>query len=103
MFVTAGLNAPSAIALDQAGTAWIANSGTSTLSAVNGSGTAFGPYTGGGLSTPRSVSVDGQGNIWLANSGNNSVSEFNGSGTALSGTGFATSGGTPIGIAINPR
>ena len=100
-------NAPSAIAIDTSGNAWIANSGNSTLTELTSAGTnaTNSPFSGGGLSTPTSVAIDGLGNIWLANSGNNSASEFSSSGTALSGTSGYTATGlsTPVALAINPH
>jgi streptogramin lyase len=97
-----GLNGPSAVAIDQSGNAWVANAGNSTVAMVTPGG-AVSTFSGGGLNVPESIAVDGQSNIWLANFGNNSVSEFNSSGVPLSGSGFASAGGTPIAVVFNPN
>jgi hypothetical protein len=99
---TLGLSGPSAVAIDQTGNAWVANAGNSSVAKVTAGG-AVSTFTGGGLNVPESIAIDGQGNAWLANAGNNTVSEFSNSGTVLSGAGFATAGGMPIGVAFNPQ
>jgi streptogramin lyase len=95
-----GMSAPSAVAVDQAGDVWVANAGNVAKVTVGG---AVSTFTGGGLSLPQSIAIDGQGNVWLANAGNGMLSEFSNSGGALSGTGFASAGGTPIGVGISPN
>jgi streptogramin lyase len=108
------MNAPSAIAIDTNGNAWIANAGNSTLtelSSTNGTvaNVTGSPFSGGGLSGPSSVAIDGLGNVWLSNAtavnGNYPISEFNSSGVAQSGsTGYIVSGvSAPVGIAINTK
>jgi hypothetical protein len=95
-----GLSAPSAVAVDQAGDVWVAN--TASVAKVVPGG-AVSMFMGGGLSLPSSIAIDGQGNVWLANAGNGMVSEFSNSGVVLSGSGFASAGGTPIAVAITPN
>jgi hypothetical protein len=76
-YTTGGISGATALAIDGAGTVWVANAAGS-LSAVNSSGTAVfsAPVaTAAGLSTPASVSVDSAGSLWIANSGNNTVTE----------------------------
>lgn len=95
-----GMSAPSAVAIDQGGNVWVANASNVAKVTVGG---AVSPFTGGGLSLPQSIAIDGQGNVWLTNAGNGLLSEFSNSGTVLSGTGFASAGGTPIGVGITPN
>ncbi|HZL25827.1 MAG TPA: hypothetical protein VFC39_04780 [Acidobacteriaceae bacterium] len=95
-----GMSAPSAVAVDQGGNVWVANA--SNVAKVTGGG-AVSTFTGGGLSLPQSIAIDGQGNVWLANAGNGLLSEFANDGTVLSGAGFASAGGMPIGVGISPN
>lgn len=99
-----GLSAPTGIAIDPSGDAWVSSSNNvvefsgsgSVLSGANG-------YTGGGLTTPSAIAVDGQGNAWVADGGSKSVIEMNSGGTLLSGAnGFKTGVSSgPLGIAID--
>jgi hypothetical protein len=76
-YTSGGVSGATALAIDGAGTVWVANAAGS-LSAVNSSGTAVftAPVaTAAGLSTPVSLAVDSAGSLWLANSGNNTVTE----------------------------
>ena len=70
-----GINAPSALAIDGAGTVWIGN-GNNTLSGISGQGATVAPNAFvTGFSTPSSVSIDSAGNLWVTNAGDNSVTE----------------------------
>ena len=99
-----GLAAPTGIAIDPSGNAWVSssnnvvefNSSGTVLSGANG-------YTGGGLTTPSAIAVDGQGNAWVTDGGSKSVIEMNSSGSILSGAnGFKTGASSgPLGIAID--
>ncbi len=95
-----GMSTPSAVAIDQAGNVWVANAASVAKVTVGGSVSSF---TGGGLSLPQSIAIDGQGNVWLTNAGNGMLSEFANNGTVLSGSGFASAGGTPIAVGISPN
>ncbi|HEY5328309.1 MAG TPA: hypothetical protein VIJ79_00350 [Acidobacteriaceae bacterium] len=97
-----GMSAPSAVAVDQGGNVWVANAENASVAKVALGGGAS-TFTGGGLSLPRSIAIDGQGNVWAANGGNGLLSEFANDGTVLSGAGFASAGGTPIGVGISPN
>jgi hypothetical protein len=72
----AGISSASALAIDGAGTLWIAN-GSGTLSALTSSGTAASPtpIATPNLNAPASLSVDASGSLWIANSGSNTVTE----------------------------
>ena len=78
-----GLSTPSALAIDGAGSVWVAN-GNASVSQFTNLGTAISPtggYTGGGLSAPTGVAVDQAGNVWVSNGGNNSITEIVGAAT----------------------
>jgi hypothetical protein len=80
-----GLSAPGALAIDGAGSVWVAN-GNGSVSQFTNLGTALSPaggYTGGGLSSPTGVAVDQAGNVWVSNGGNNSITEIVGAGTPV--------------------
>jgi hypothetical protein len=100
-FTAGTLNVPVAIAIDQRGNAWIANSGNSTVSMLNANGSAGAIYSGGGLSFPSSIAIDAPGNVWVSNTSNSSITEISATGvlTNLSPTGV----NMPIGLAIDPK
>ena len=80
-----GLNAPSGIAMDGAGTAWVSNLGFPSISAFSTSGTTLSPskgFTGtagktggttGPLTKPEGIAVDGSGNVWVVDNNNVTV------------------------------
>jgi sugar lactone lactonase YvrE len=65
---------PKGIAVDSLGNAWVAAGSTSTVYAINSSGTIVGTYTGQGINGPWGVSLDANGNVWVANFGTSSPS-----------------------------
>ena len=74
-----GVNTPIGIAIDSAGSIWVANSGNNSISEMTGNGLPISPPTGftaGALNGPAGIAVDGSGNIWLSNNNGNSVTEF---------------------------
>ena len=97
----AGLSFPTAIALDPAGNAWVANGGSlselpfTTPYTYNGTLSGSG-YTGGGLSSSvKGLAIDGATNVWAVNGGSpGSVSWFAGTNTVINGTN--TVPGTPL-------
>lgn len=60
---------PKGVAVDSLGNAWVAAGKTSTVYAINSSGTIVGTYTGQGINGPWGVSLDAKGNVWVANFG----------------------------------
>jgi len=60
---------PKGVAVDSLGNAWVAAGSTSTVYAINSSGTIVGTYTGQGINGPWGVSLDAKGNVWVANFG----------------------------------
>ena len=97
-----GLSSPQAIATDQSGNVWVANSGSSSVSEFASNGNALSPadgFTAGGINVPYALAIDQSGYVWVANSGNNSVTKLTSgtSGTAFSGNGL----NVPKGIAID--
>ena len=78
---TAALGAPGEIAVDQAGTVYIADPANNRIlvQPTSGPGMASGPATtiGTGLSGPMGVAVDAADNVYIADTGNNRVLEVN--------------------------
>ena len=91
-----GLTAPTAIAIDGAGSVWVAN-GNGTVSQFSNAGAALSP-TGGfpaaGLSSPTGIAVDQSGNVWVSNGGNNSITEIIGAGAPVSPVSIAVTNAT---------
>jgi hypothetical protein len=88
-----GLNAPTAIAADQSGNLWVANSGASSVSEFNNLGSSMLGTTGTSISTgaPTGLAIDLSGNAWITVSGANSLLEVNSNGTVgspLTGNGL---------------
>ncbi|CAM3771936.1 hypothetical protein [Polynucleobacter arcticus] len=65
---------PKGIAVDSLGNAWVAAGATSTVYAINSSGTIVGTYTGQGINGPWGISLDAKGNVWVSNFGTSSPS-----------------------------
>ena len=96
-----GLSAPAAIATDQSGNVWVANSGGVTVSLFDDQGNSKLGATGTTLGgVPQGIAIDLTGNAWVTAS-NSDVYELNAdSGSIL---GFPLSGfDRPTGIAIDP-
>ncbi|MFP5227793.1 MAG: hypothetical protein ACLGXA_09175 [Acidobacteriota bacterium] len=99
-----GLNAPTAIAADQSGNIWVANSastGTGAVSLFDNLGNSKLGTTGATIGgTPGGLAIDLNGNGWVTSS-NNEVYELTSSGTTtttLTGNGL----NLPTAIAIDP-
>jgi len=103
-YTDGNINAPQGIAIDASGNAWVANSGTNTITKLSsgGSGAVGSPFSGGSMNFPAAIAVDGSGNLWVANYSGNSVTELNSSGGVVAGSPF-TGGGlnVPSGIAVD--
>jgi NHL repeat-containing protein len=97
-----GLNAPAAIATDQSGNVWVANSGSDTVSWFDNLGNSKLGTTGTSLGgVPAGIAIDLSGNAWVTAS-NNDVYELSSSSGSIVGsplTGF----NEPTGIAIDPN
>ncbi|HEV2644807.1 MAG TPA: NHL repeat-containing protein [Acidobacteriaceae bacterium] len=98
-----GLNAPSAIATDASGNAWIANSGNASVTELSSAGAALSGangFTAGGFNVPSAIAIDTGGNAWVANAGNSTVTKLSAdgaTGTVLHGNGLSA----PASIAID--
>jgi streptogramin lyase len=104
-FSGGGLNGPQGIAVDGAGSVWVANLGNNSLTKLSSLGTVLSGqngYSGNGLSSPTGIAIDQSGNVWVANGGGN-VTEMSSVGVFLSGTTGYTAGGLnqPNAIAID--
>jgi sugar lactone lactonase YvrE len=107
-----GLSAPSAVAFDTAGNAWVADY-YDAVSEFSPAGVALSPstgITGGGIHESYSISVDAQQNVWISNqesaasinAGHGSLTKLDSTGAILSGAGFAGGGiDFPYALAID--
>jgi hypothetical protein len=103
-----GLIAPSGIAIDASGDAWVSNGRMNSITELSSTGAALSGangYTGGGLYLPKTIAIDPYGNAWTANinSGSgSSLSEFSNTGSAISGTnGYTGSLSNAVNIAFD--
>ncbi|HKF49533.1 MAG TPA: hypothetical protein VKB38_19390 [Terracidiphilus sp.] len=78
-----GLNAPTAIATDQSGNVWVANSGASTVSEFDNLGNSKLGSTGTstGTGAPTGLAIDQAGNAWITVSTANTLFEVSPTGT----------------------
>ncbi len=109
-----GLGEPSAVAIDAAGNAWVANFNGVVVSKflADGSAATASGFSGGGLKESLGIAIDGSGNAWVVNqesasavnSGQGSVTKLAADGTILSGANGYTGGGInfPESLAITP-
>jgi len=83
-----GLANGSAIALDGAGSVWIANAGGAGVSAFTSAGVALSGSKGYGSSSgvvlgAKGIAIDGSGNVWVTSPGSSSVTELVGAATPV--------------------
>ncbi|MFF1560817.1 RICIN domain-containing protein [Streptomyces sp. NPDC058279] len=125
---SAQLNRPQALAVDNLGTLYIADSNNhrirkvtadGTISTVAGTGTAGfggddGPATSAQLNNPLGVMVDGTGTVYIADSNNHRIRKIRADGTITTVTGTGTAGfngddgpatsaqlNNPVGLAVD--
>jgi hypothetical protein len=97
-----GLSSPTSVATDASGSVWVSNSGNSSVTKLDDTGTPVSGssgFTTGGITSPSAIAINTSGNAWIVNS-NNTVTKLNStgtSGTAYSGNGLTT----PRSIAID--
>ena len=87
-YVGGGLNNPAAIAADEAGNIWIANSGSNSVTKLDNTGAVVSGangYSAGGITAPVGLAIDLNGNPWIAN-GNSTVTHLSADGAT--GTAF---------------
>jgi streptogramin lyase len=113
-----GLSGPDALAIDAAGTVWVTNVNSNSVTKIGAAGiflTGSTGITGDGLNGLGGIAIDAFGNAWITNSGNSpttgSVSEISGNGpfppnvSGCTGAVFCvyTGGGlmTPVSIAVD--
>jgi hypothetical protein len=96
-----GLNAPAAVAADQSGNIWVANSGGSSVSEFTNLGNSMLGTTGAstGIGDPTGLAIDLSGNAWITVSSANSLLEVNSGGTV--GTPITAGLNQPTGLAID--
>jgi DNA-binding beta-propeller fold protein YncE len=78
--------APSGIAIDSSGNAYVADFGNNRIQKFDLSGTFLGKWgiNGGGdgqFRDPRGIAVDSSGNVYVADSGNNRIQKFTSTGS----------------------
>jgi trimeric autotransporter adhesin len=126
---SAQMNSPHAVAVDNAGNYYIADSGNNVVRKVSASGTITtfagngtagsggdsGAATSAQLSGPQGVAVDSAGNVYIADTANSRVREVSGGTiTTVAGNGtpgYAGDGGaatsaqlySPVGLAFDPK
>jgi hypothetical protein len=97
------LSAPTAIALDQSGNAWVAN-GNNTVTEIGANGATGTLFNGGGINLPSGIAVDSSSNVWVANSGGGSSVTKITPGTTPTYANYSGSGiSVPTAIAIDPK
>ena len=97
------------IAIDAAGSVWVTNSFTNSVSKFSNSGTVLSGvsgYTSGGIQAPSAVGIDAFGNAWIGDSlfpPQENLVKLSSSGAALSGANGYTGGGLnyPLGIGFD--
>jgi sugar lactone lactonase YvrE len=102
-FSAGGISYPTAIAIDENGTAWIPDYGNSSVTLLSNTGQPLSGTKGFQslqFSFPLAVAVDANHNGWIANSGNDTVSRISADGSRIAS--FATGAG-PDGIAVDQR
>lgn len=103
-YTDGSINAPQGIAIDSSGNAWVANSGTNTITKLSssGSGASGSPFSGGTMNLPAAIALDASGNLWVANYAGSSVTELNSSGAVVLGSPFSAGGlDIPADIAVD--
>jgi hypothetical protein len=91
-----GIASPVALAVDGAGLVWIANA-NSTVSVLNGSGTAISPsggYAATAGGTPGGLTIDGSGNVWVTNQTTGTVTQVIGAAAPVAPASTALKNGT---------
>ncbi len=90
-FTGASMHAPTSIAFDASGNAWVTNHNSDTITVMSSLGVPVSgsPFSKNGVSVPTQVAIDTQGHAWIANSGSSTISEFDNAGSAVSGFPFS--------------
>jgi streptogramin lyase len=108
-FTGGGLNAPTAIALDANGNAWVANAGGNSVTELSNTGTLLtgaAGYTGNNtILGAQAIAVDTKGDVWVADTLLSSIVELTVVGGVLQSSATYTAGGIsgPTGIAIDKQ
>ena len=74
--VSAGVSAPSGVAVDGSGNVYIADTQNGAIEEWSAATQQVTPLVSGGLSQPLAVAVDGSGNVYIADTGNNAIKEW---------------------------
>jgi len=108
-FTGGGLNAPTSLALDASGDAWVANAAGNAVTELSPAGTQLTGSTGytgsNNIFGAQGIAVDKAGNVWLADTLLSSVVKLSLSSGAVQSSTSYTSGGIsgPLGIAIDSQ
>lgn len=87
---------PDFAALDASGNLWVGDSGTTTVTELNSSGSVIGTFSAG--TNPQGLAIDASGNVWVADFGGSTVTELNSSGSTI---GTFSVGDAPFGVVID--
>ena len=104
-FKPGDLSTSRAIAIDQMGNAWIANSTSASITEMSSLGVEISPsggYTAGGtLNHPENLLFDTNGNLWVTNFLGNTVQALDGSGNVVVNPFGASTIVNPTGLALD--
>ena len=90
---------PTGIAVDAAGSAYIADATANRLVKITANNAALTTLIASGLSKAAQVAVDGAGNVYVADSGNNRIAKTTSTGAAVTTVGTGLS--APQGVAVD--
>ena len=96
-----GISAPTGIAIDASGDAWVSNGGGNAVTEIAGGGFTSGStgYASPYIAGAHGIAIDATGNVWLANTGANNLLELSSAGAI---TNTITSGiAGPVSVALD--
>jgi hypothetical protein len=98
--ITQSINGPQGVAVNAAGTLYVANNNNSTVTEYPAGGTSPTGTIGTGVSGPLGVAVDASGTLYVANFGNSTVTEYTAGSTTPNVT-ISNSINHPSGVAVD--
>jgi serine/threonine protein kinase len=102
---TGQFRTPAAVAVDQQGNLFVADTGNNRVQELASSGDSLASWSGGGLSGPLALALDVQGNVYVSDTGNNRIVKLSPSGKVVTTWGSKGSSegqlNHPSGIAVD--